>query len=95
MLCECCKEREAEQYYNNEEMFVCNYCLDDFLNELETVQVNKVGRPSIGDTKKVSITLTEEDWKSLDSFQTKYNLTSRSQLLRIVIRDFIQDKVRK
>lgn len=30
----------------------------------------KVGRPSTGITKKVSLTLTEEEWKELENFDT-------------------------
>lgn len=41
----------------------------------------KVGRPSLGVTKKVSLTLSEEDWKWIDE-QSKGN---RSQLLRYLI----------
>lgn len=44
---------------------------------------NKVGRPSLGVTKKVSLTLPEEDWAWIDE-QAEGN---RSQLLRYLIRE--------
>ena len=55
----------------------------------------KIGRPSLGVTKKVSITLQEEEWRMLDKFQGEIPCSSRSELLRYIIRNFIDNKLNK
>lgn len=47
------------------------------------------GRPSIGVTKKVSITLKEKEWEALDAIQKDMKCTSRSALLRKILRNTI------
>jgi hypothetical protein len=89
MICECCNDKQAEQYLTVEEMFVCDECMQGFIEE--TQEDVKVGRPTIGETKKVSITLPKEDWFLLDQFQKKFSIKSRSQLLRIIIREFLEE----
>jgi metal-responsive CopG/Arc/MetJ family transcriptional regulator len=45
----------------------------------------KVGRPSLGITKKVSITLPEDIWQLLDLSQEEAGFKSRSELFREMI----------
>jgi hypothetical protein len=45
----------------------------------------KVGRPSLGVTKKVSITLPEEVWDKLDSILEQSECRSRSELFREIL----------
>lgn len=47
--------------------------------------MKKVGRPQIGVTKKVSITLSEDTWTFLQNVQYEQNFTSLSETLRFVI----------
>lgn len=47
---------------------------------------SKVGRPSLGVTQKVSLTLTSEEWEKLNYLQIKTDSKSRSELLRTLIR---------
>jgi len=60
-----------------EKIFLCADCRFKLLSGSE----KQVGRPSIGVTKKISLTLSEEDWVWLDE-QAEGN---RSQLLRYLI----------
>jgi hypothetical protein len=55
----------------------------------------KIGRPSLGITKKVSITLREQEWETLDQLQKEIPCDSRSELLRHIIREFIDEKLNK
>lgn len=52
---------------------------------------NNVGRPSLGITKKYSITLDEQDYYIFQAYLKEYNFTA-SQVLRIMIKDFIKRK---
>lgn len=61
----------------NEKLILCVDCRV----KLAKGQLGKVGRPSLGVTKKVSLTLPEEDWNWVDE-QAKGN---RSQLIRYLI----------
>lgn len=45
----------------------------------------KIGRRSLGVTKKVSITLAKEYWEMLDILQDKTGSTSRSEILRKIL----------
>lgn len=45
----------------------------------------KIGRPSLGVTKKVSITLPEEIWQRLEDLQDKSDCSSRSEFLREIL----------
>lgn len=45
----------------------------------------KIGRPSLGVTKKVSVTLPVEIWEQLDEMQIKNVCGSRSELLRRIL----------
>lgn len=45
----------------------------------------KMGRPSLGVTKKVSVTLPEEVWLQLDELQEKSDCSSRSELFREIL----------
>lgn len=56
-------------------------CVDCRVKLFTKDPVKKIGRPSLGVTKKVSLTLPEEDWKWMDE-QAEGN---RSQLLRYLI----------
>lgn len=50
---------------------------------------SSVGRPSLGITQKVSLTLTPKEWESLNMLQLSSNSESRSDLLRKIIRNVI------
>ncbi|KGX85200.1 hypothetical protein [Pontibacillus litoralis] len=60
-----------------EKLFLCVNCRGKLANG----QLGKIGRPSLGVTKKVSLTLSEEGWKRLDEL-AKGN---RSQYLRHLV----------
>lgn len=64
-------------YVGEEKMILCANCR----HKLLAGKSSKVGRPSLGVTKKVSLTLSEEDWQWIDD-QAEGN---RSQLLRYLI----------
>lgn len=64
-------------YMGEEEMILCDNCR----HKLLAAKPKKAGRPSLGVTKKVSLTLSEEDWEWMDE-KAKGN---RSQLLRYFI----------
>lgn len=49
----------------------------------------KMGRPSLGTTKKVSVTLKDDEWKQLDSLQKELSCKTRSELMRKVLRNVI------
>lgn len=78
------KEREEKLKKLAQEYFK----LTDQLSEKEKEELldepKKVGRPSLGVTKKVSLTLSEETWAFLDKVMEK-NKESRSELLRNLI----------
>lgn len=61
----------------NEKLILCVDCRVKLVNG----QLGKVGRPSLGVTKKVSLTLPEEEWNWFDE-QAKGN---RSQFLRQLV----------
>lgn len=63
-------------HVNDESKACCQKCLVEMFTKK-----NPVGRPSVGVTKKVSLTLSEEDWKWIDE-QAEGN---RSKLLRYLI----------
>lgn len=44
-----------------------------------------MGRPSIGQTKKLSITLPEEVWQRLDQLQQEQFCATRSELVRRIL----------
>lgn len=67
------------------------YSKDDYLvlcvdcrYKLATGQLGKVGRPSIGVTKKVSLTLSEDLWNEIEKIKTGEKI-SQSELLRTII----------
>lgn len=66
-------------YVGEEQMILCADCRHKMFARIR--QGKKVGRPSLGVTKKVSLTLSEEDWGWIDE-QAEGN---RSQLLRYLI----------
>lgn len=66
-------------YVNEEQMILCAECRYKAFAKVGKNQ--KAGRPSLGVTKKVSLTLSEEDWKWIDD-KAEGN---RSQLLRYLI----------
>lgn len=45
------------------------------------------GRPSLGTTKKVSITLNDDTWREIEKTLKKYN-TSKSALFREIIEEY-------
>lgn len=49
----------------------------------------KLGRPSLGITKKVSITLKANEWAMLDAIKKEGAYKSRSELLRKIIRNTV------
>lgn len=51
---------------------------------MEQEQV-KMGRPSIGQTNKLSITLPEEIWQRLDQLQQEQFCATRSELIRRIL----------
>lgn len=65
-------------YVGEEKMILCADCRHKLLSGKKST---KVGRPSLGVTKKVSLTLSEEDWQWIDE-QAEGN---RSQLFRYLI----------
>ncbi|WP_394189517.1 hypothetical protein [Paenisporosarcina quisquiliarum] len=64
----------------DEQMTLCAECRYKLATGGLT-EVNKVGRPSLGVTKKVSLTLSEEEWEWFDE-RAKGN---RSQFLRDLV----------
>jgi hypothetical protein len=64
-------------YVGEEKMILCADCRHKLLSS----KSKKAGRPSLGITKKVSLTLSEDDWEWIDE-QAEGN---RSQLLRYLI----------
>lgn len=61
----------------NEKLILCVDCREKLVNS----ELGKVGRPAIGVTKKVSLTLSEETWEWLDE-KAKGN---RSKFLREIV----------
>lgn len=57
--------------------------LENYTEQLMQLENSKVGRPTIGITKKVSLTLSEEEWNWLDG-QAEGN---RSRFLRGLVSD--------
>jgi hypothetical protein len=79
-VCERCESSEdiAVVYINDEPKIYCQKC------RLEMFSKKKpVGRPSLGVTKKVSLTLSEEDWEWFDE---KAN-GNRSNFIRKIVTD--------
>ncbi|MBM7581138.1 hypothetical protein [Jeotgalibacillus terrae] len=63
-----------------------------FEKTYDLVYPNKIGRPSLGVTKKVSLTLSEEIWSFVDR-NVKEQSGSRSKYLRgLIERDYIQSQ---
>lgn len=62
-VCDRCNDTEdvAVVYINDEPKTYCQNCRAELFSKK-----NSVGRPSIGITKKVSLTLDEDDWEWLD-----------------------------
>lgn len=60
-------------------IILCGNCREKLV--LGSLEIGKVGRPSMGTTKKVSLTLSDDDWDWFDD-QAKGN---RSQFLRYLI----------
>lgn len=59
------------------------------LKEVIRMTEQKIGRPSLGITKKVSITLTEEEWKRFEVFKKLEHIKTTSEALRGMIRSNI------
>ncbi|TCP24466.1 hypothetical protein EV207_12526 [Scopulibacillus darangshiensis] len=69
-------------YIGEEKMILCADCRHKLVAiTSKHKQGNKAGRPSLGETKKVSLTLSEDDWEWIDE-KAKGN---RSKLLRYLI----------
>jgi len=68
----------------------------NFLNtgEFPEKEEVKIGRPSLGVTKKVSITLPEEYWEMLDILQDETGSTSRSEILRKILTITLDNEVK-
>lgn len=69
-------------YRGDEQMTLCADCRYKLATGGLT-STNKVGRPSLGVTKKVSLTLSEEDWERFDE-RAKGN---RSHFLRDLVQE--------
>ncbi len=54
------------------------------------LSVKSVGRPSLGVTKKVSVTLPENIWNLIEAKQRQLGV-SRSQTLRTIIQDYFYE----
>lgn len=52
----------------------------------------QVGRPAVGLTKKVSITLPDEVWQQLDQLQKDSGCRSRSEMMRKIIFNILDVK---
>lgn len=73
-------------YRGNEKLILCVDCRVKLANG----ELGKVGRPAIGITKKISLTLPKESWNQLD----KKAEGNRSKFLRETITDYLEtDKV--
>lgn len=56
------------------------------MHDTYTKQMNvRIGRPSLGVTKKVSITLPAEDWERLEVLKDFLQIKSTSELMRYII----------
>lgn len=79
MICMNCGSNHdvIEFVAGTEKLILCAECRQ----KLVTGQLGKIGRPSLGITKKVSLTLPEDEWSWLDD-QANGN---RSQFLRHLI----------
>lgn len=58
-----------------------------FKEELERLENPKMGRPSIGTTKKVSLTLPDEIWEMIERRKKEWG-ASQSQTLRMMIEGY-------
>jgi|SRR5579875_501583 len=67
-----------------------------FLNtgDLPDKEEVKIGRPSLGVTKKVSITLPEEYWDMLEILQEETASASRSEILRKILMVVLDNEVK-
>lgn len=78
----CGNDHDVIDFYQGEEKIVlCGVCRRKLVTGQKVVTVKPIGRPSLGVTKKVSLTLPESVWEYLDS-EAKGN---RSEYLRKLI----------
>jgi hypothetical protein len=77
-------------YINDDEELFLEFCEGEIIKyRLMFKTNNKVGRPSLGVTKKVSITLPEEIWTHLEETSSKNKFKTKSAYLRnLVIKDY-------
>lgn len=52
---------------------------------------SEIGRPALGTTKKVSLTLTDREWEQLEELKDMSGSKSTSEVLRRLIRNVIGD----
>jgi Arc/MetJ-type ribon-helix-helix transcriptional regulator len=50
-----------------------------------------VGRPSLGLSKQISVTLSESDWKRLDEIKDSLGVKSTSELIRFWVQEWKHD----
>lgn len=86
--CNRCNSRSNIEYVsiNDTSTAFCEKCRTLLFQEKKSV-----GRPSIGKTKKISLTLPEEDWLKLDSLANG----NRSQFIRKTIVKALIDEEKK
>lgn len=49
---------------------------------------DRVGRPSLGQTKKVSLTLPSDFWEVLDVYKNEKGFSSQSETFRNILEDY-------
>lgn len=88
LVCKRCNSRISVEIVsvNNTPTNFCKKCRSFLFQEKKSV-----GRPSIGKTKKISLTLPEEDWLKLDSLANG----NRSQFIRKTIVKALIDEEKK
>jgi hypothetical protein len=82
-----------QQFYLDGDHIVLEVFWDDEVVETMSFQrkepKNTVGRPSLGTTKKVSLTLPDELWDKIEAQKKKWEL-NQSQTLRKMIEGYFQ-----
>lgn len=84
--CERCfsTENVAVVFINDEPKKYCAKCHSALFSTL-----NSRGRPSIGRTKKISLTLNEEEWRWVET----HSNGNRSDLLRRMIKTYLKQRI--
>lgn len=82
----------TEDFYLDGDTLIL-YFVNEGLNYRPRIvfEVKKVGRPSLGTTKKVSLTLPDEIWEMLDARNKELGV-SQSQSLRMMIEDYFYNR---